>query len=79
VGEGMPTTKKQASAVRVQLLNQIKQLAQAAIYGSLSETYRRCGNPACDATMVVPSTVHTYTSVTAEKPERPPATMFPTM
>ena len=43
----MPTTKNQASAVRLQLLKQIRQLAQAAIYGSLSETYRRCGNPDC--------------------------------
>jgi len=47
VGEAMPTTKNQASAVRLRLLKQIKQLAQAAIYGSLSETYRRCGNPDC--------------------------------
>jgi uncharacterized protein DUF6788 len=47
VGEAMPTTRNQASAARLRLLNQIKQLAQAAIYGSLSETYRRCGNPNC--------------------------------
>jgi hypothetical protein len=47
VGEGMPTTKNHASAVRLQLLRQIRQLAQMAIYGSLSETYRRCGNPDC--------------------------------
>lgn len=43
----MPTTKNQASALRLHLLKQIRQLAQAAIYGSLSETYRRCGNPDC--------------------------------
>jgi hypothetical protein len=48
VGEAMPTTtKNHASAARLQLLRQIRQLAQAAIYGSLSETYRRCGNPDC--------------------------------
>jgi hypothetical protein len=47
VAEAMPTTRNQASATRLRLLNQIKQLAQAAIYGSLSETYRRCGNPDC--------------------------------
>src|SRR6202165_191917 len=48
VGEAMPTTtKKHASAARLQLLRQIRQLAQAATYGSLSETYRRCGNPDC--------------------------------
>jgi len=43
----MPTTKNDASSARLQLLKQIKQLAQIAIYGSLSETYRRCGNPDC--------------------------------
>ena len=43
----MPTTKNQASALLLHLLKQISQLAQAAIYGSLSETYRRCGNPDC--------------------------------
>ena len=43
----MPTTKNHASNARLQLLRQIRQLAQTAIYGSLSETYRRCGNPGC--------------------------------
>src|ERR1700756_629095 len=43
----MPRTKNQAPAPRIELLRQIRQLAQAAIYGSLSETYRRCGNPGC--------------------------------
>ncbi len=47
MGEAIPTTKNQASAARLQLLKQIRQLAQRAIYGSLSETYRRCGNPDC--------------------------------
>jgi hypothetical protein len=47
VGEAMSTIKNPVSAVRPQLLRQISQLAQAAIYGSLSETYRRCGNPDC--------------------------------
>ena len=47
VGKAMSTTKNQASLNRLRLLGQIKQLAQAAIYGSLSETYRRCGNPDC--------------------------------
>jgi hypothetical protein len=47
VNEAMPTTKNQASSARLQLLKQIRQLAQMAIYGSLSETYRRCGNPDC--------------------------------
>src|ERR1700737_5368307 len=43
----MPTTKNQPSSPRLRLLGQIRQLAQGAIYGSLSETYRRCGNPDC--------------------------------
>jgi hypothetical protein len=43
----MSTTKSQAPATRLLLLGQIRQLAQKAIYGSLSETYRRCGNPDC--------------------------------
>ena len=34
----MPTTKNQALSARLRLLSQIKQLAQGAIYGSLSET-----------------------------------------
>ena len=43
----MPRTKNQPSVPRQELLRQIRQLAQAAIYGSLSETYRRCGNRGC--------------------------------
>jgi hypothetical protein len=47
VGEAMLRTKNQASGARLRLLSQIRQLAQTAIYGSLSETYRRCGYPDC--------------------------------
>jgi hypothetical protein len=47
VDEAMPTIKNQASALRLHLLKQIGHLAKTAIYGSLSETYRRCGNPDC--------------------------------
>ena len=47
VGKAMLTTIDQTSAARLRLLSQIRQLAQTAIYGSLSETYRRCGNPGC--------------------------------
>jgi hypothetical protein len=47
VGEAMPASKNQASTARLRLLSQIRQLAQTAIYGSLSETHRRCGNPDC--------------------------------
>jgi hypothetical protein len=37
----------QARDSRQQLLREISQLARASIYGSLSETYRTCGNPKC--------------------------------
>jgi len=47
VGDAMSRTKSPASPARLLLLRQIRQLAQKAIYGSLSETYRRCGNPDC--------------------------------
>lgn len=32
---------------RETLLKQINELAQKAIFGSLAETYRTCGNPGC--------------------------------
>ena len=67
VGEAMPTTKNQASAARLQLLRQIRQLAQVAIYGSLSETYRRCGNPDCRCHHGGPKHGPTYISVIAEQ------------
>src|ERR1700739_98107 len=47
VVEAMPASRNQTLAPPLQLLRQIRQLAQVAIYGSLSETYRRCGNPGC--------------------------------
>ena len=34
-------------ATRQQLLQEIVPLARQAIHGSLSETYRTCGNPGC--------------------------------
>jgi hypothetical protein len=40
-------TKDKASQTRQQLLANITRLAREAIYGSLSETYRTCGNPGC--------------------------------
>src|ERR1700739_2230192 len=47
VVEAMPASRNQTLAPRLQLLRQIRQLAQVAIYGWLSETYRQCGNPDC--------------------------------
>ena len=36
-----------ALPTRQRLLEQIEQLARHAIYGTLSESYRTCGNPRC--------------------------------
>jgi hypothetical protein len=38
---------KQTTSTRRRLLEQIEQLARRAIHGTLSETYRTCGNPRC--------------------------------
>ena len=74
----MPTTKNQALSARLRLFSQIKQLAQ----GPFTDRYRRLiagvEIQTAAATMAAPSTAHIYISVTAEKPEKPPATMFPT-
>ena len=47
VVEAMSASRNQTSTPRLELLRQIRHLAQVDIYGSLSETYRRCGNPDC--------------------------------
>jgi Family of unknown function (DUF6788) len=39
--------KTRASALRGQLLAEIEHLARQAIHGTLSESYRTCGNPGC--------------------------------
>jgi hypothetical protein len=36
-----------ALSTRQRLLEEIEQLARRAIYGTLSESYRTCGNPRC--------------------------------
>ena len=38
---------EQTLPTRQRLLEQIEQLARHAIYGTLSESYRTCGNPRC--------------------------------
>ena len=38
---------KEALSTRQRLLEQIEQLARRAIHGTLSESYRTCGNPRC--------------------------------
>jgi hypothetical protein len=39
--------KAQAPLDRSQLLRKIAELSRKAIYGTLSETFRTCGNPRC--------------------------------
>jgi hypothetical protein len=39
--------KSQTLATRQQLLREIMKFAREAIYGTLSESYRTCGNPGC--------------------------------
>ncbi len=44
----MKTTKgSRANAHRKKLLREIADLADVAIFGTLSETYRTCGHPTC--------------------------------
>ena len=38
---------KEAFSTRQRLLEEIEQLARRAIHGTLSESYRTCGNPRC--------------------------------
>lgn len=42
----MPKTME-SSAQRRKLLNEIQRLAEIAVFGSLSETYRTCGRTGC--------------------------------
>src|SRR2546423_15080357 len=37
----------QSSAQRRKLINEIQRLAEVAVFGTLSETYRTCGRPGC--------------------------------
>jgi len=37
----------ESSAQRRKLLSEIERLAEVAIFGTLSETYRTCGSPGC--------------------------------
>jgi RecB family exonuclease len=39
--------QREPSSERRQLLAQIEQLARRAIHGTLTESYRTCGNPRC--------------------------------
>ena len=44
---GASKMKSKALATRRQLLREITKFAREAIYGTLSESYRTCGNPSC--------------------------------
>ena len=43
----MPRTSRARTDRRRQLLDEIEQLAELAIFGTLSESYRSCGTPGC--------------------------------
>lgn len=43
----MPKPAKQQPDRRAMLLEQVQALAQVAIFGNATETYRKCGNPGC--------------------------------
>lgn len=42
----MPRAQQETDR-RAQLIDEIEQFAQVAIFGTLSETYRTCGSPGC--------------------------------
>jgi cytochrome c2 len=44
---GVAVGEKMNHHQREQLIGQIQRLARQAVFGTLSETYRRCGNPKC--------------------------------
>lgn len=44
----MPSRKrKQPDRRRAALIDEIQRLAESAVFGSVSETYRTCGSPGC--------------------------------
>ena len=59
---------------RRQLLREMERLAQVAIFGTRSETYRTCGHPGCHCHGPGPNTARTCRSATGGSRARPPAT-----
>lgn len=49
----------ESSARRRKLLSEIEKLAEVAVFGTLSETYRTCGRPGCIARRADPNMVRT--------------------
>lgn len=43
----MPRAPHKETDRRAQLIDEIEQLAEVAIFGTLSESYRTCGSPGC--------------------------------
>ena len=62
----MPKSAKQRDR-RAQLLEQVQALAQLAIFGNATETFRTCGNPGCRCHHGGPKHgPHMYISIRAE-------------
>jgi hypothetical protein len=57
---GMMPKTKESSGQRRKLLNEIQRLAEVAVFGTLSETYRTCGRPGCHCQGGDPNMVRTY-------------------
>ena len=70
------TKSVESTAQRRKLLGEIERLAEIAVFGTLSETYRTCGRAGCHCQSDNPSMVLTDVSSAGRK-ARPPATMFP--
>ena len=59
---------EQALSTRQRLLEEIEQLARRAIHGTLSESYRTCGNPRCRCHALGPKHgPHLYISYRGER------------
>jgi hypothetical protein len=54
----MPRAVESATPRR-KLLQEVARLAEVAVFGTLSETYRTCGNTGCHCRSGGPSTVRT--------------------
>jgi len=64
----------ESPARRQKLLSEIERLAEVAIFGTLSETYRTCGTPGCHCHKGGPKHGRTCISAIGESRGRPRAT-----
>ena len=67
----------EGAAQRRKLLGEIEGLAEIAVFGTLSETYRTCGREGCHCQSDGPKHGPHLKLVSAARRARPPATMFP--